>query len=81
MLWVLQSEMLSYFCLFIFSGDPARFHSFYIAVCRPHKEDISMLDFISLARMGSNVRKTVVLCSVDDNNKVVYTSLQWTGIA
>ena len=80
MLWILQSEMFSYFCLFIFSGDPARFHSFYIAVCRPHKEDISMLDFISLARMGSNVRKTVVLCSVDDD-KVVYTSLQWTGIA
>lgn len=65
----------------VYPGDPARFHSFYIAVCRPYKQEISMLDFISLARMGSNVRKTVILCSVDDTDQVVYTSIQWTGIA
>ncbi|VDI75911.1 tRNA-splicing endonuclease subunit Sen34 [Mytilus galloprovincialis] len=65
----------------VYPGDPARFHSFYIAVCRPYKQQISMSDFISLARMGSNVRKTVILCSVDDNDQVVYTSIQWTGIA
>ena len=67
--------------MFYFVGDPARFHSFYIAVCRPHKTELSMSDFISLGRMGSNVRKTVVLCSVDDQGQVVYTSVQWTGIS
>ncbi|KAK3088754.1 hypothetical protein FSP39_023355 [Pinctada imbricata] len=60
--------------------DPSRYHSHFIAICLPHNKEMSMLDVISMGRLGSNVRKTVLLCSVDDDGKLCYTSLQWTGI-
>ncbi|XP_046574545.1 tRNA-splicing endonuclease subunit Sen34-like isoform X1 [Haliotis rubra] len=65
----------------VYPGDPSRFHSFYIAICKPHQEKLTALDIISMGRLGSNVKKTVLLCSVDSEGKVVCTSLQWTGIS
>lgn len=65
----------------VYPGDPSRFHSFYIAICMKHKQELSALDLVSMGRLGSNVRKTVVMCSKDDEEKLCYTSLQWTGIS
>ena len=63
-------------------GEPARFHSFYIAVCRPSCQSFTPLDLITLGRLGANVKKTVVLCSVDeDTDQMCYISLQWTGLS
>ncbi|XP_012937445.1 tRNA-splicing endonuclease subunit Sen34 [Aplysia californica] len=65
----------------VYPGDPARFHSHYIAVCMEQHQEIPVLDVISMGRLASNVRKTTILCSITRRNKVVYTSLQWTGIS
>ena len=62
-------------------GDPARFHSLYVAVCRPHEQDMSALDIVTMVRLGSNVKKTVVIFSIDEDDKLCYTSLQWTGVS
>ncbi|XP_050389564.2 tRNA-splicing endonuclease subunit Sen34 [Patella vulgata] len=63
----------------VYPGDPALFHSFYIAVCIPHNDKLTALEIVTLGRLGATVRKTVILCSICDN-EVYYTSLQWTGI-
>ncbi|KAK2188882.1 hypothetical protein NP493_117g07037, partial [Ridgeia piscesae] len=65
-----------------FGGEPARFHSFYIAVCRPSSQSFTPLDLITLGRLGANVKKTVILCTVDeDTDQMCYISLQWTGLS
>ncbi|GFO12881.1 tRNA-splicing endonuclease subunit sen34 [Plakobranchus ocellatus] len=65
----------------VYPGDPARYHSHYIAVCRSQFDEMPCLDLVSLGRLGSNVRKTALLCALDRNRKVTYTSLTWTGIS
>ena len=57
-----------------------RFHSFYIAVCVPYHKKITVLDITAYSRLGANVKKTVILCSLDDDDQVTYSSLKWTGI-
>ena len=61
------------------AGDPSRFHSFYVAVCVKHAQNMSALDVVTMGRLGSNVKKTVILCSEKDDGKICFTSLQWTG--
>ena len=62
-------------------GDPSRFHSFYIAVCMDHDKPVGVLDLVSLGRLGTTVKKTILLCSVNDEGQVCCTSLQWSGIS
>lgn len=69
----------------VYPGDPLRFHAHFIAVCLSMDESMSLCDILAIARLGSNVKKTVVLCSPgggreDDSEEVVYTSLQWSGM-
>ncbi|KAH3709485.1 hypothetical protein DPMN_068948 [Dreissena polymorpha] len=64
-----------------YPGDPSRFHSLFIVVCKPHSASISGIELITMGRLGTNVKKTIVLSSVDENDKLCYTSLQWTGIS
>ncbi|KAL5013555.1 hypothetical protein ScPMuIL_007825 [Solemya velum] len=65
----------------VYPGDPARFHSFYIARCLPHREQFTALDVVAMGRLGAHVRKTMLLCSLGDNNQIHYTSLQWSGMS
>ncbi|CAL1541976.1 unnamed protein product [Lymnaea stagnalis] len=64
----------------VYPGDPARYHSHYIAVCRSQFDEIPSLDIVTLGRLATTVRKTALLCALDKNRKVIYTSLKWTGI-
>ncbi|XP_028320430.1 tRNA-splicing endonuclease subunit Sen34 [Gouania willdenowi] len=64
----------------VYPGDPLRFHAHFIAVCVAVDEPQSLLDLLSLARLGSNVKKTVLLCSPGTEGRVLYTSLQWSGM-
>ncbi|XP_063157291.1 tRNA-splicing endonuclease subunit Sen34 [Candoia aspera] len=64
----------------IYPGDPMRFHAHYIALCFPKEVPISLRDIISAGRLGTNVKKTVLLCSVDQDGTVAYTSLRWSGM-
>ncbi|XP_041653878.1 tRNA-splicing endonuclease subunit Sen34 [Cheilinus undulatus] len=63
----------------VYPGDPLRFHAHFIAVCLPADDPVCLLDFLSVARLGSNVKKTVLLCS-QSGDGVLYTSLQWSGM-
>lgn len=65
----------------VYPGDPLRFHAHFIAVCVTLDESICMLDVLSVARLGSNVKKTVLLCSPALDGPVRYTSVQWSGMA
>ncbi|XP_038051932.1 tRNA-splicing endonuclease subunit Sen34-like [Patiria miniata] len=65
----------------VYPGDPFLYHSYFIAVCVPHDKPLSPLELITYGRLGTNVKKTVILCSVDEEDEVVYTSLQWTGLS
>ncbi|CAN9511248.1 unnamed protein product [Ophioblennius macclurei] len=64
----------------VYPGDPLRFHAHFIAVCVGLDESLSLLDVLSVARLGSNVKKTVLLCSPGPNGDIIYTSLQWSGM-
>ncbi|KAF1393482.1 hypothetical protein PFLUV_G00016380 [Perca fluviatilis] len=61
-------------------GDPLRFHAHFIAVCVSLDESLSLLDVLAVSRLGSNVKKTVLLCSPGTDGRVAYTSLQWSGM-
>lgn len=64
----------------VYPGDPARFHSFFIARCLPHTKTVQILEIAAIERLATSVRKTVVICSLDDADQVCFTSLQWRGI-
>lgn len=65
----------------VYPGDPSRFHSFFIAVCKPYHHDMTALDIVTMGRLGTAVKKTAVICSEDESGDLRYTSLQWTGIS
>ncbi|XP_030622822.1 tRNA-splicing endonuclease subunit Sen34 [Chanos chanos] len=68
----------------VYPGDPLRFHAHFIAVCVSMDAQMQLYDILSIARLGSNVKKTVLLCSPgnsEEEEEVVYTSLQWSGMA
>ncbi|XP_053177527.1 tRNA-splicing endonuclease subunit Sen34 [Scomber japonicus] len=64
----------------VYPGDPLRFHAHFIAVCVSLDESVCLLDVLAIARLGSNVKKTVLLCSPGAGGGVAYTSLQWSGM-
>ncbi|XP_077313563.1 tRNA-splicing endonuclease subunit Sen34-like isoform X2 [Lithobates pipiens] len=64
----------------VYPGDPMRFHAHYIAICFPQDEEIPLRDIITAGRLGTNVKKTVLLCSANKEGQVTYTSLQWSGL-
>ncbi|XP_058489120.1 tRNA-splicing endonuclease subunit Sen34 isoform X2 [Solea solea] len=64
----------------VYPGDPLRFHAHFIAVCLSLDESVCLLDVLAVARLGSNVKKTVLLCSAATDGTVLYTSLQWSGM-
>ncbi|OCT73183.1 tRNA-splicing endonuclease subunit Sen34 isoform X2 [Xenopus laevis] len=64
----------------VYPGDPMRFHAHFIAICYPYKEEIALSDIVTAARLGTNVKKTVLLCSADQEGEVTFTSLQWSGL-
>ncbi|KAM8903660.1 tRNA-splicing endonuclease subunit Sen34 isoform 2-T3 [Spinachia spinachia] len=64
----------------VYPGDPLRFHAHFIAICLSLEEPVCLLDLLAVARLGSNVKKTVLLCSPGPDGRVRYTSLQWSGM-
>lgn len=64
----------------VYPGDPLRFHAHYIAQCWAPGDPIPLQDLVSAGRLGTSVRKTLLLCSPQPDGKVVYTSLQWSSL-
>eukprot|EP00057_Strongylocentrotus_purpuratus_P032218 XP_786961.2 PREDICTED: tRNA-splicing endonuclease subunit Sen34 [Strongylocentrotus purpuratus] len=65
----------------VYPGDPFLFHSYFIVVCIPHHKQLSPLELVSHGRLGTFVKKAVVLCSVNSQKEVICTSIQWAGIS
>ncbi|XP_071804783.1 uncharacterized protein [Asterias amurensis] len=65
----------------VYPGDPFLYHSYFIAVCIPYQRFLSPLDLITYGRLATNVKKTVIICSINGDDDAVYTSLQWTGLS
>lgn len=63
----------------VYPGDPLKFHSHYIAVCVNGDEPLTPQFLISKGRLGTNVKKIVLLCSVDCEGVVSYQNLQWVS--
>jgi tRNA-splicing endonuclease subunit Sen34 len=65
---------------FLFPGDPVKFHAKFLVICTERSEALSATDLVALGRLGTSVRKTVVLSSLsDDGNTVMYQSLEWNA--
>lgn len=64
----------------VYPGDPLRFHAHYIAQCWAPDDPIPLQDLVSAGRLGTSVKKTLLLCSPHRNGMVVYTSLQWANL-
>lgn len=67
-------------CASSLPGDPMRFHAHYIALCCPPGAPLPLCDIVAAARLGTSVKKTVLLCSAGEDGVVIYTSLQWSGL-
>ena len=61
----------------VYPGDPLRYHSKFIVVAMDTKEKMTSQQLVVYGRLGSSVKKTVVLGSVDDKRDVNYVSLSW----
>ena len=62
----------------VYHAHPSHTHASYIAVVIPWREPINNR-LGSLCRVGAQVRKTILLCSVEKNS-VVYKTLEWTQL-
>lgn len=64
----------------VYPGDPLRFHAHYIALCCPPGAPLPLCALVAAARLGTSVKKTVLLCSPSPSGTVAFTSLQWSGL-
>ncbi|XP_002123488.2 tRNA-splicing endonuclease subunit Sen34-like [Ciona intestinalis] len=64
----------------VYPGDPGLYHSTYILLHIPYEQEISSTEFATFGRLASSVKKTLLLASIDKENKVVYSSMSWSGI-
>ncbi|KAK3929950.1 tRNA-splicing endonuclease subunit Sen34 [Frankliniella fusca] len=64
----------------VYPGDPAKFHSHFIVICLSPTTNLSVHQLIAYGRMGSSVRKTVVLATLPEgSSEVKFLSIKWAG--
>lgn len=63
----------------VYSGDPLLFHAYGIVVCLGKDTHISGRDLIMWGRLGNSVHKTIILAMLQEDDKVHYLSLRWSG--
>jgi tRNA-splicing endonuclease subunit Sen34 len=62
----------------IISGDPVKFHAHFMVVCVQCDNQLSSLELMSYARLGSTARKTFVIASkLPNKEEMLYYSFQW----
>lgn len=62
-----------------YPGDPLKFHSHYIVVCVEEDQLLTPYFLVQKGRLGTNVKKTVLLCSLNSDGTINYQSLNWNG--
>lgn len=64
----------------VYPGDPVKFHAKFLVICIENESEIPLTELVALGRLGTSVRKTILLASVSKKEStVVYQSLQWNG--
>ena len=61
----------------VYPGDPLRYHSKFVVVVMDTKESMTSQQLMVYGRLGSSVKKTVVLGSVNEKGDVQYISVSW----
>lgn len=61
----------------VYAGDPFIFHALYIVVCLPSTKKIQGFDIMVYGRLGNQVKKTIVLASLNESGNVEYISLDF----
>ncbi|XP_067933938.1 tRNA-splicing endonuclease subunit Sen34-like [Watersipora subatra] len=62
----------------VYPGDPMLFHAKFIAICEQQESPLQPTDAVQMARLASNVKKTVLLCKADiTTGQVMYTKLNY----
>ncbi|XP_051845655.1 LOW QUALITY PROTEIN: tRNA-splicing endonuclease subunit Sen34 [Antechinus flavipes] len=64
----------------VYPGDPLRYHAHFVAQCCAPGDPLPLPDLVCAGRLGTNVRKTLLLCSPQPDGSVAYTSLHWAGL-
>ncbi|XP_066994386.2 tRNA-splicing endonuclease subunit Sen34 [Anabrus simplex] len=63
-----------------YPGDPVKFHAQFLVVCIQKDSPITPAQLVAYGRLGTSVRKTVLLASLSTKGeKVIYQSLKWNG--
>lgn len=65
----------------VYPGDPLRYHSHFVVKILREDEKLNGQNLIAVGRLGSTVKKTSVLASIDSVGDVNYVSLQWSGFS
>ncbi|KAI8894446.1 tRNA intron endonuclease [Globomyces pollinis-pini] len=63
----------------LYSSHPNNCHSSYMVTIMTKDEELSVLDFISLSRLGTSVNKIRLFCSWSDEVGLQCVSSEWTG--
>lgn len=63
----------------VYPGEPIKFHAFFIVVCVLPETELSLIDIIMHARLGTMTKKTFVIASLNKYDEITYSSFEWTG--
>nr|CAD7460800.1 unnamed protein product [Timema tahoe] len=64
----------------VYPGDPVKFHAQFLIICVERTSALPMSEIVAFGRLGSSVRKTVVIASTSSDQKsVIFQSINWSG--
>ncbi|KAJ1948442.1 tRNA-splicing endonuclease subunit [Linderina macrospora] len=65
----------------LYPGEPMRYHSPFVATLVGYEEKIRPKELVALGRLGTNVRKTRLLCAWDaDREAFTVISMNWSAM-
>ncbi|GIY35623.1 tRNA-splicing endonuclease subunit Sen34 [Caerostris extrusa] len=62
-----------------YQGDPLKYHALFIVVCMCEEQTLQGYDLVVYGRLGHQVKKTVILASLDEEGQVDYVTVDWEG--
>ncbi|KAF4516379.1 hypothetical protein B566_EDAN008502 [Ephemera danica] len=62
----------------VYPGDPMKFHAQYIVLCRDQDQPMTGTELAAICRLGTSVRKSIVLATLDAEGEINYQTIQWT---
>ncbi|NXX30069.1 SEN34 endonuclease, partial [Nicator chloris] len=60
-------------------GPPSQFHAGAVALCPRAAEPQPLGALLAAARLGTSVRKALLLCAAPPGGALACTALQWRG--